>query len=159
MIRVYPISATGLEFLLEQYAEQTYTTSSSDAPEMTSPYTQSTQNIFNSSDDDINATTVNRSLANATSFAHISTTSLMNLAVDEAISSQSEAISSQTITGEVKKLNLTTIVVNGMKNETTGKTKNQNLPHGSGFTSDTLVCHVLFDHYFIFAFFIVSLLI
>ena len=157
MIRVYPISASGLEFLLEQYAEQTYTTSSSDAPEMTSPYTLSTQNIFNSSDDNINATTavatVNHSLSNSTPFEHLSTTSLMNLTVDE------EAISLPTVTGEVKKLNLTTIVVNGMKNETTGKTKNQNLPHGSGLTSDTLVCHVLFDHYFIFAFFIVSFLI
>ena len=98
MIRVYPISAIGLKYLLEQYAEQTYTTSSSDALEMTSPYTQSTQNIFNSSNSDINATTVHRSLANATSFAHISTTSLMNLTIDE------DALSSPTITGEVKKL-------------------------------------------------------
>ena len=158
MIRVYPISATGLEILLEQYAELTYTTSSSNVPEMTSPFTQSTQNIFNASDDDINATTVNHSLANATPVEHSSTTSLINLTVDE------EAISSPTMTGEIHKLNLTMITVNGMnssymKNETTGKTKNQNLPHGSGLTSDALVCPALFDHYFIFAFFIVSLLI
>ena len=115
MIHVYPISATGLEFLLEQYAEplllvqlattrsqSTYTMSSSRVSETTSPYTQSSQNIFNSSYDDTHVmtavATVNSSQSNSTSFQNLSTTSLMNFTVSE------DTLSSPTITGEVKKL-------------------------------------------------------
>ena len=114
MIRVYPISATGLELLLEQYAEplllaqvatnpsqSTYTMSSSRVQETTSPYTQS-QNIFNSSYDDTHVTTavatVNSSQSNSTSFQNLSTALLMNFTVSE------DTLSSPTITGEVKKL-------------------------------------------------------
>ena len=83
-------------------SQSTYTMSSSRVSETTSPYTQSSQNIFNSSYDDTHVmtavATVNSSQSNSTSFQNLSTTSLMNFTVSE------DTLSSPTITGEVKKL-------------------------------------------------------